>query len=149
MSAGRRTAAAFLVAAAVLGLAACAPDPEIASAAAEDAFADVVDAVSALDVTVVRTLETQEPTTAACGDQPDEEQEVRLATATLSIQADDTDAVQVSDAVADRLDGDAWQAIGTDPSLEQEAWTDENGVIVSVTAENSVIVVAVFTPCRS
>jgi hypothetical protein len=140
---------ASLVGALLVGaLAGCAtPDPEKLEDRAETVFGNVVDAASALDAAVLRTLEVAPAEDVACDEPEDARQTAMVATGTLAIEATERDSIQVLEAVDAELDPERWDAIRVDRDLTQRAWADDEGIVVAVTAEGSIVTLAVFTPC--
>ena len=143
----RRAAALSAGAAMLVALAGCAPDRVEVTEHADAVFADLVDAVSAIDAQTLRTLETSPVQEVSCADREVAQAQVRTATGTLSIEADDQDAVAVFEAVHERLPRAAWDPIRHDRDLTQRVWAAEDGVVVAVTASGPVITFSVFTPC--
>lgn len=145
-----RAAGAALLTAAVLALAGCAsgPDPEAADAEARAVFDDVVAVLSDADPALLRAVETAPEAEEACGAEGDGTHSARLVTGTLSVAADPAaiDGTLVS--IADLLDPEQWDRIrAADDAPGQRAWASQNGVVLTLTFDDPVLVAAVFTPC--
>jgi hypothetical protein len=144
----RRTATAVASLLLAAGLTACAaPDPQEVTDSAERVFDDLVSSAAELDAELLRTWDVAPPEEITCADPEDTRQTVLVATGTLAVQAAEGDSIHVFEAVDEQLRGERWDAIRVDRTLTQRAWADDQGIVVSVTAEGSVVTVAVFTPC--
>jgi hypothetical protein len=144
-----RRALAALLAAAVLALPGCAfgPDPEDLHDEARAAFENVVGVLEEVDPAVLRTVEVAAESEQACGEE-DGTQRALVATGTLSITADPRAIDDTLADVADVLDPEEWDRIRRAPDAgEQSAWASADGVVVTLTFDDPVLVAAVFTPC--
>ncbi|QEW04024.1 hypothetical protein [Microbacterium lushaniae] len=135
----------------VLALSGCGfgPDPETARAEARAVFDDLVSEMAAADPAVLRTVEPAAETEHPCGEEGQGSQRALVATATLSVTAATEAAEETVAAVAATLDSDTWDRI--DPAAEvagQQAWASPDGVVVTVTFDDPVLITAVFTPCQ-
>lgn len=147
----RRIAAGACLALAV-ALAGCAPahDPALVREGAQRVFDGIVAELSALDAAAARTVVVSEPAEQACGEDGAGTQTALVATATMPVAADEGAAEVAADAAVAGLDPDVWDEIR--PSAEttgQRAWASQDGVVVTITATDPLVVAAVFTPCRS
>lgn len=134
---------------AVLALAACsAVDADAADRRMNEVFDDLVAQASAVDPSVLRTLETSEPRTQSCSRPADTEQVVLTATGVLAVAADASAAEGVRDDLGESLDPDVWRALAdADPGAERQGWISEDGVTVTLASDGPAVVIAVFSPC--
>lgn len=147
-----RAPTALAVAAAVtLLLAGCfGPGPDELLARADSDFDALVSQASAVDLAVLHTLEVDEPRVEACGTDSEDEHTVLVASGTMAVQTDASDGRALVDAFepAARPKDEPWREITKGVSGVQRAWVDHDGITASVTVEDGLLVVAVFTPCR-
>lgn len=147
-----RALPALVTAAAVtLLLAGCfGPGPDELLAQAHDDFDALVDQASAVDVEVLRTLAVDKPVVQECDADSADEHTVLVASGTMAIQTDAKDARALVDGFepAPRPKDEPWREITKGVSGVQRAWVDSDGITASVTVEDGLLVVAVFTPCR-
>lgn len=139
------------IAGAVLLLAGCfGPGPDELLAQADSDFDALVDQASAVDLEVLHTLEVDEPLVEACGTDSDDEHTVLVASGTMAVQTDAADERALVDAFepAARPKDEPWREIAKGVSGVQRAWVDQDGITASVTVDDGLLVVAVFTPCR-
>lgn len=149
MTARRRGGIAVLTFAA-LALTGCtfAPDRDVAEAEARAVFDDVVAALGETDPALLRTVEAAPEAEQPCGEAEEGTQTARVATATLSVAADPAAIDDTLTAVADLLHPAEWDRIrSADDAPGQQAWASSNGVVVTITFDDPVLVTAVFTPC--
>lgn len=145
-----RILGAALAALALLALTACSfgPDRALVRGGAERTFDRVVAELSAADAQTVRTVEVAEPVDEACPDDAERTRTTFVATATLSVTADDAAWDETTERVADVLDAQTWDAIRADSAAPgQRAWASLDGVVVTVTPQGPALVAAVFAPC--
>ena len=137
-------------AALVLLLSGCfgpSPDELIATASAD--FDALVDQASAVDVAVLHTLEVDDPAVEPCDD-GDTEHTVLVASGTMAVQTDDVDARALIDGFepSTRDEDHPWTEVTLGVSGIQRAWADTQGITASVTVDDGLLVIAVFSPCR-
>lgn len=145
------------LAGAVLALAVCAtaltactfgPDPAEVRSETREVFDDLVGVLSDADPAILRTVETAPESEQACGEDGEGTQHALVATGTLPVTAP-VDAVDAQvDALGAELDPETWDRIrSASDAPEQQAWASEDGIVVTVTFDDPVLVTAVFTPC--
>lgn len=147
--------AAVLAAAVALLLTGCfgPGEDELIKQASAD-FDTLVDEASAVDVAVLHTLEVEEPGVEACDTDPDADQHrtVFVAAGTMAIQTDTSDGREVVDGfeLSEKADNDEerWTEVRKGLTGTQRAWVDPDGITASVTVEDGLLVVTVFSPCR-
>lgn len=149
----RRGAVAGVIAATLL-LAGCsaADDTALVDRAGSD-FDALVSVASATDVAVLRTLEVEEPSVESCD--PENENArytVFVATGAFAIGSEAADRTQVLSsfepsfaAVGD--ESPRWGSVEGLPA-DQQAWVGVEGITASMTIDDGLLVIAVFSPCR-
>lgn len=145
----RGLAAAGVAVAAVILLSGCfGPDPEVAIEQAADDFAALVAVASATDETVLRTLEVEDPVSESCDTESDKQHTVYIAAGTLAIQADDAAGGALVDSFSDSFTDERWSVMPDPPGDIQEGGIDTAGITATVTVDEGLFVIAVFSPCR-
>jgi hypothetical protein len=137
--------------AAVLLLSGCfGPSTESLISQSHEDFELVVDAASAVDLAVLHTLEVEEPVSELCAPDTDQEQTVFIAAGTIAITAQGPDQRELLDGLASTLDEERWTPVerSTLRSL-QRAYLDPLGSTATITIEDGLLVIAVFSPCRA
>jgi hypothetical protein len=128
-------------------------EDELINRASHD-FDALVDQASAVDVAVLHTLEVEKPSVEACGTDPDADRErtVFVAAGTTAIQAESDDEAELVDGfeLTETTDDEKerWTEVTDGVADLQRAWADADGITASVTVEDGLLVVAVFSPCR-
>ncbi|MFJ6654223.1 hypothetical protein ACIQLJ_15640 [Microbacterium sp. NPDC091313] len=143
-----RAALAALVAAALL--AGCAPvhDPALVRTGAERVFDTLVAEMSAADAGSIRAVEVTPPADQACAGESGGTQTAFVVTGTASVTAPDGAVGDTAQALAAALDSEVWQPIRVgDGASDQRAWASLDGVTVTITRQDPLLVAAVFTPC--
>lgn len=146
----KAVASTAVAAAVVLLLSGCfGPSPEELVERASADFDSLVEQAAAVDVEVLHTLEVDEPAVEPCDD-GDTEHTVLVASGTMAVQADDADAHSLIDGFepSARDDDNPWTEVTLGVSGIQRAWADARGITASVTVDDGLLVVAVFSPCR-
>ena len=145
--------AAAVAAAVVLLLAGCfgPGEDELIKQASVD-FDTLVDQAAAVDVAVLHTLDVEKPAVEACGAETDDERTVFVAAGTIAVQADSVDERELVEGFQLREQTDdekqRWIEVKKGLETEQRAWVDPQGITASVTVDDGLLVVAVFSPCR-
>lgn len=144
----RPVAAAALAGAVVLLLTGCfGPGEDELIAQAKADFAALVDQAAAVDVEVLHTLEVEKPAVEACEGDTDAQRTVFVAAGTMAIQTtgvDERDLVGEFEPTSDVED--RWTPV--DRPETQRAWVGTEGITASVTIDDGLLVIAVFSPCR-
>ena len=145
---GRRLiGAAGVAAVAVLALTGCfGPDPSIAIDRAGDDFGALVEVASAVDVDVLHTLEVEPPVSESCDTESESVHTAYVAAGTVAVAA--TQAQERDLLTEFALDPERWQRIDSATGSTRRAYVDEDGITSTVTVENGLLVIAVFSPCR-
>jgi len=147
------TAAAAVAAAVVLLLSACfgPGEDELIKQASSD-FDGLVDQAAAVDVAVLHTLDVEKPAVEACDVDNDDERTVFVAAGTIAVQADSVDERELVEGfeLSEKTDDEKerWTEVKRGLDTEQRAWVDPQGITASVTVDDGLLVVAVFSPCR-
>jgi len=138
--------AAAVLAAAALALTGCSfgPDPQEVNDRTTAVFDELTQELSAVDTAVLRTVEVVSEDPLPC--EGEETQQSHLVRGTLSVRAEDGALTGVIDSLAATLDSDEWTVDGLAPS-DIRAWTNADGINVTITDASPVVVVAVFGPC--
>lgn len=148
----RRVGAALLAAAAAaLMLSGCAVthDPALVRSGAERVFDSLVAQMSAADSASIRAVQVSPAADQPCTGEQDGTRTAFVATATASVTAADGAVGDTAEALAASLDADVWEPIRTDAAeTGQRAWASLDGVVVTVTRQDPLLVAAVFTPCE-
>lgn len=148
----RLAAAAAVISASAVLVTGCAfgPDPEEVREHAAATFDDLLAVLAETDPAVLRGVQATPATEQACGEGDEGTQSAFVATGTLSITATPDAGETAAEAVADALDPEVWDRIRTAADAPgQRAWAAEDGVVVTVTFDDPVLVAAVFTPCTT
>ena len=116
---------------------------------AETTFDALVAEASALDATVLRTVEVGERTEQACGDDPAVVTTGLVATATVPVEASGLAIGQIADGLFATLDPLVWLPIRTTDGVDQLAVRNDDGIVATLTTESRSLVIAVFTPCAT
>ncbi|MCK6067327.1 MULTISPECIES: hypothetical protein [Microbacterium] len=125
------------------------PDPETVRAQARVVFDDLVGEMAAADPAVLRAVEPAAEAEQPCGEGGQGSRRALVATATLSITAEAEAGEETMAALAATLDPETWDRIRpAAEAAEQHAWASPDGVVVTVTFDDPVLVTAVFTPCQ-
>lgn len=146
----RLATAVVAISAAALLMTGCSfgPDPEDVREHAAATFDDLLGVLTATDPAVLRGVQATPATEQACGEDDEGTQSAFVATGTLSITADAGVGETAATAMAEVLDPEVWDRIRTSADApDQRAWAAEDGVVVTVTFDDPVLVAAVFTPC--
>lgn len=127
----------------VLVLAGCAAvDPDELRTEANSAFDALVAEASAVDTATLRTLDVAEVTTIGCDNEKSQDAFTATGTRSVAASAGDVDAIGAQ--LVDTLDPAAWTPIR---ATEGSAWATEDGIVATITADDPLLVIAVFTPC--
>jgi hypothetical protein len=149
--------AAIGVAAALLLTGCFGPGEDELIAQAKTDFASLADQASAVDVAVLHTLEVEDPASESCGTESDNEHTVFVAAGTLAVQSTSVDERELLDGFeleppssgrGKDAEPQRWTEIRADLDTSQRAWVDVDGITASVTIDDGLLVVAVFSPCR-
>lgn len=149
----RAAKGAVVAAAVVLLLAGCfgPGEDELIKQASGD-FKGLVDQAAAADVAVLHTLEVEKPAVESCGAKTEDEHTVFVAAGTIAVQADSVDERELVDGfeLSEKTDDDEerWTEVRKDLDTGQRAWVDPQGITATVTVDDGLLVVAVFSPCR-
>lgn len=113
-------------------------------------FGTLVDHAAAVDVEVLHSLEVEAPAAESCDNDADHERTVFVAAGTMAIQSDAVDERVLVDGFepSPRADDKPWTEITKGTSGIQRAWVDVDGITATVTVDEGLLVVAVFSPCR-
>ena len=153
MRAAKGGAAAVVAAAVVLLLSGCfgPGEDELITQAADD-FDTLVDQAAAVDVAVLHTLDVEKPAVESCGAKTEDERTVLVAAGTMAVQTDSVDERELVEGfeLSEKSDDDTerWTEVRKGLEATQRAWVDPNGITASVTVDDGLLVVAVFSPCR-
>ncbi|CAN5194949.1 hypothetical protein BH11ACT5_BH11ACT5_10800 [soil metagenome] len=153
MRAARGVAAATVASAVVLLLAGCfgPGEDELIKQASAD-FGALVDQAAAADVAVLHTLDVEKPAVEACDAETDDERTVFVAAGTIAVQADSVDERELVEGfeLSEKTDDEKerWTEVRKGLETDQRAWVDPEGITASVTVDEGLLVVAVFSPCR-
>lgn len=138
-----------LTAAAVTGCS-FGPDPDVVHADARAVFDDLLETMADTDPAIFRAVEELPESEQECDGDGRGTQRALVATGTLSITAAEDAADATIEAMADLLDPEAWDRIRRASSAAgQQAWASRDGIVVTVTFDDPVLVAAVFTPCTA
>jgi hypothetical protein len=144
-----RVARACALGAVLLVLAGCTvgPPPEEVRAQAQTVFDRMTAALGDVDPEVVRAVEVAPVERVECADDAGT-QESLVATGTLAVAADESDARGVVDDVQEVVDGEEFTRIRVPEDVDgQAAWISEAGIVVTLAFRDPVVVVGVFPPC--
>jgi hypothetical protein len=144
---------AAVAAAVVLLLSGCfgPGEDELIKQASGD-FDALVDQAAAVDVAVLHTLDVEKPAVEACDAKTEDERTVFVAAGTMAVQTDSADerdlveGFELSEKSDDKKE--RWTEVTKDLEDGQRAWVDPQGITASVTVDDGLLVVAVFSPCR-
>ncbi len=145
----RPVAVAAVAAALLLLLTGCfGPSTDELKALAQTDFDALVDVASGADIAVLHTLEVEEPSAEACDtEHPDAQHTVFVAAGTMAIQ---TTGVEERDLLTEFEptfdDPERWTEV--DRPGEQRAYVGVEGITASMTIDDGLLVIAVFTPCK-
>lgn len=125
------------------------PGEEEVIAQAQADFDALVEEASAVEITVLRTLEVEDPVSEPCDPDTDATHTVFVAAGTMAIQAGRHDERELAQLIEpdDDAEGERWTEIGGLP-LAQRAYVGDEGVTASVKADDGLLVITVFSPCR-
>ncbi|MBX3098416.1 MAG: hypothetical protein KF761_02450 [Salinibacterium sp.] len=146
-----RAAASIAVGVAtVLLLTGCfGPGKDVLIQQASDDFDSLVSTAASVDVTVLHTLEVEDPTSELCSTESNDEHTVFIAAGTMAIG---TTGVEERAVLAEFgptfADEERWTAITDGLDARQVAYIDVDGITASAKIEDGLLVIAVFTPCR-
>jgi hypothetical protein len=146
-----RVGSVAIAAAVVLLLAGCfGPDRQVLIDQAHDDFDGLVTVASAVDEAVLHTLEVEKPSAEACDpESKDARNTVFIAAGTMAIQSAATDEFDLLEQFRPSFDdGERWTRVD-DLGEGQLAWVDVDGITASVKIDQGLLVIAVFSPCRS
>jgi hypothetical protein len=126
------------------------PDKHVLIDQAHDDFDGLVAVASAVDEAVLHTLEVEKPSSETCDpESKDAENTVFIAAGTMAIQSADTDEFDLLEQFRPSFDDrERWTRV-RDLGEGQLAWVDVDGITASVKVEDGLLVIAVFSPCRS
>lgn len=133
----------------LMALAGCAPSVEDQEARAAAVFDELVSAASSEGTDALRTVQVGEIEERACGDDTDDVATVRTATATPPVTASEDDLAATSERIFAQLDPELWTPIEPTAGIDQSAAQDSDGTVATITVDWRIIVIAVFTPCRT
>lgn len=143
------TVLAAVTAGLLLTLAGCSASVDEQEARAAEIFDTLVAAAAESGVDQLRTVQTEEPEQRSCGDETDDVTTVRTATATPPVTATEVDLIGAVAELVGVLDPEVWVPIATTPGANQQAVQDEHDTVATITVQDRILVIAVFTPCRT
>lgn len=146
----RAVGAVVLAAVVVLSLTGCfGPDESIAIEQAEADFQHLVDEASAVDVAVLHTLEVEAPATEPCKADTDDRHTAYVAAGTVAVGATETDERDLLTGFESSFDEERWVPVErTELPGTRRAYVDADGITSTITVEDGLLVIAVFSPCR-
>jgi len=113
-------------------------------------FGDLVGRAAAADVAVLHTLEVEDSVAESCDTESDEEHTVFVAAGTIAVQATSVEERELLEGFEPSFgDAERWTEIHSDLASSQRAYVDVDGITASVKIDDGLLVIVVFSPCRS